>query len=104
MESHQLTRLETAVHNVTRRLMLMSEKVVSIETELARRRTSAARRRNKRQRRVLGPLTIPEDSFRPDERLPYTHVLRVRQAGHACERVLPVGRGGVGPAVQAACP
>ena len=77
MESHQLNRLETAVHNVTKRLMLMSEKVVSIERELARRRTSAARRRNKRQQRVLGPLTIPEDSFRPDERLPYMHWARV---------------------------
>mgnify|MGYP000725263698 CR=1 FL=1 len=74
----QLSRLETAVHNVTKRLVLMSEKVCGIETELARRRISAAARRKQRHRaRVQGTLSMPEYSFRPDERLPYAHWARV---------------------------
>ena len=73
----QLSRLETAVHNVTKRLVLMSEKVCGIETELARRRISAAARRKQRHRRIQGTLSMPENTFRADERLPYAMWARV---------------------------
>ena len=73
----QLSRLETAVHNVTKRLVLMSEKVCGIETELARRRITAAARRKQRHRRIQGTLSMPEYSFRSDERLPYALWARV---------------------------
>ena len=78
MESRQLNRLETAVHNVTMRLVQMGKKVACIETEMARRRVHAAKRRKQRHRaRVQGTLSMPEYSFRPDERLPYDHWARV---------------------------
>ena len=78
MESRQLNRLEKAVHNVTMRLVQMGKKVACIETEMARRRVHAAKRRKQRHRtRVQGTLSMPEYSFRPDERLPYDHWARV---------------------------
>ena len=52
MESRQLNRLETAVHNVTMRLVQMGKKVACIETEMARRRVHAAKRRKQRGSRA----------------------------------------------------
>ena len=76
MES-QLDRLETAVHNVTMRLMCMGEKVVSIEAELARRKKRAAVARGRSSKRKQGSLSIPITSFRSDMRLPYDYWARV---------------------------
>ena len=74
---HQLSRLETAVHNMTMRLMQVSEKVVSIEAELGRRKHLATQKRKERKRRIQGALTMTNDSFRPDPRLPYPLWARV---------------------------
>ena len=74
---HQLSRLETAVHNMTMRLMHVSEKVVSIEAELGRRKHLATQKRKERKRRVQGKLTMAENTFAPDLRLPYEHWARV---------------------------
>ena len=49
-----MSRLETAVHNVTKRLVEMSEKVSGIETELSRRRMNAEARRKQRHQRIQG--------------------------------------------------
>ena len=80
----QLDRLETAVHNVTMRLMSMGkevqlsrEKVVSIEAELGRRKKRAAEARAHGNKRKQGPLTVPTSSFRSDMRLPYAYWARV---------------------------
>ena len=62
---HQLSRLETAVHNMTMRLMQVSEKVVSIEAELGRRKHLATQKRKERKRRIQGALSMTNDSFRP---------------------------------------
>ena len=72
-----MSRLETAVHNMTMRLMHVSEKVVSIEAELGRRKHLATQKRKERKRRVQGKLTMAENTFAPDSRLPYKHWARV---------------------------
>ena len=74
---NQLSRLETAVHNMTMRLMHVSEKVVSIEAELGRRRHLATKKRKERKHRIQGRLTMAENSFSTDSRLPTS-------TGHGC--------------------
>lgn len=74
-----LSRLETAVDNVTARLTSLCNKVESIEEELNQRRTWAAQKRKERIRkqRIQGSLEIPDNSFNPDKRLPYKLWARV---------------------------
>ena len=110
----QLDRLETAVHNVTMRLMSMGkevqlsrEKVVSIEAELGRRKKRAAETRAHGNKRKQGPLTVPTSSFRSDMRLLRllgTRLLRVWAPGALRERLLPLAHRGLDPAVQAGQP